>query len=314
MSATPDRLSPSDRALLQAFDAWGRPEGERLGSAFADPWRARLRAEGFSAGLDRVAALQELRREHQAEARIDPARVEPSWWVRALREESPAVRRAVAAQAPPAIRVAVCRGLGLTDDDLATDRPPHPEILQVARSLWPERLVGGLPRRDDDPPVILALTQLDRRGLTRLFGVIGLAKRAFALAADPLGVPEGRPLRSRDRERLDRFRAHWGEVDDRLARQARQDLVTAAGEVLSPHWLGLVTVGRLLAAADPVRLRWALQHVPYEVAKFTRARMRAKVQGIAPDALLDWEARVLRAAQDRLHAEGYPDGNGGGRA
>jgi hypothetical protein len=314
LSSMPPRLAPSDRVLLRALDVWGNPEGERLWSAFGEAWRERLRAAGGPAGIDPESALRDLRREHEAEARIDPDRVHPSWWVRALQEESPAVRRAVASHIPSAIRHVVRRGLGLAGDDLAPDRAPQPEVLRVALSLWPERLVGGPTSRDDDPPVIVALTRLDRRSLLRLIATTGLAKRAFALAADPLGVPEGRPLRARDRERLEQFRASWGEVDHRLARVAHDDLVSGAGDVLPPPWLGLVTIGRLLSTADPVRVRWALQHLPYQAAKFTRGRMMTKVQGVSWPTLLDWEAQVLQAAQSRLRAEGRLGGPEGGLA
>ena len=37
--------------------------------------------------------------------------------------------------------------------------------------------------------------------------------------------------------------------------------------------LGLVSVGRLLAAVEPHRSRWALQHLPYEIAKAIGARI-----------------------------------------
>ena len=75
----------------------------------------------------------------------------PSWWVRALREESPAVRRLVSAAAPDSVRDSVQAGLLLDNDDLRTDRTPDPEVLAWVMSLWSERLVGGGPERDGRP-------------------------------------------------------------------------------------------------------------------------------------------------------------------
>jgi hypothetical protein len=61
-----------------------------------------LRAAWFAMpGLDPETARDRLRREHAALARPDLSRVHPSWWVRALKEETPSVRRAVAANVPP---------------------------------------------------------------------------------------------------------------------------------------------------------------------------------------------------------------------
>src|SRR5262245_52779954 len=100
----------ADRALLRALAGWGRAGGERFWDHFSPAWRDRLRA-GWESGAAGVAApeaaVEILGREHAAEARPDPDRVHPSWWVRALQDESPAVRRAVAIHAPEPIRGAV---------------------------------------------------------------------------------------------------------------------------------------------------------------------------------------------------------------
>jgi hypothetical protein len=66
--------------------------------------------------------------------------------------------------------------------------------------------------------------------------------------------------------------------------------------------LGLITFARLLDVVEPYRVRWALQHLPYPVAKVVRSLMNPKTPPNAPLAL--WETQVLRAAWDRLHAEG----------
>jgi hypothetical protein len=68
--------------------------------------------------------------------------------------------------------------------------------------------------------------------------------------------------------------------------------------------LGLITVGRLLADAEPHRVRWALQHLPYNLAKFTRARVTLTNPRVAGARLLAWEERLFQEASDRLRAEG----------
>jgi hypothetical protein len=140
--------------------------------------------------------------------------------------------------------------------------------------------------------------------LHRLVSATGLAKRAYALPRpdDPDGPEGARPLRGRDRARLEHVRVLWARTDPRLVQVARKDLESRAGG-LPPFWLGLVTVGRLLADADPHRVRWALQHLPYNAAKFTRARMTFRAESAAGAALIAWETRILRAAWDRLRTE-----------
>lgn len=95
--------------------------------------------------LDPFTARNELAHHHRSSARVDPVRVNGSWWVRALREESPAVQRVVAAAAPETVRSSVQAGLLLDNDDLRAERVPDPEVLAWVMSLWSERLVGGAP-------------------------------------------------------------------------------------------------------------------------------------------------------------------------
>jgi hypothetical protein len=66
--------------------------------------------------------------------------------------------------------------------------------------------------------------------------------------------------------------------------------------------IGLVTFARLLADAEPFRLRWALQHWPYPIAKLVRSLMPPT--GRRSTSLLDWESLVLKTAWDRLNVEG----------
>ena len=117
---------------------------------------------------------------HRAEARVDLARVHPSWWARGLREESPTVRRAVVATAPEPIRGRVQAELLLDNDDLRAERPADPEVLEWACTLWTERLVGGEARRPDDPPIIVAMSELSPRAGYRLCRYAGEFKLALA--------------------------------------------------------------------------------------------------------------------------------------
>ena len=66
--------------------------------------------------------------------------------------------------------------------------------------------------------------------------------------------------------------------------------------------IGLITFARLLAECEPFRLRWALQHWPYPIAKLIRSLMPAASQR-AP-FLTDGESLVLKTAWDRLTLEG----------
>jgi hypothetical protein len=304
-------LTTADRALLRALASWGGPDGDRFWDLLPDPRREAFRSawEQEAGRWPSAAARRELRREHEAQARPDPGRIHPTWWIRALQDESPAVRRVVVAHAPTPNREAVRGGLHLADADLADDGRAHPEALQWALSLWSERLVGDLPERPDDPSVIRAITQPDREFVRRLVDTAGLAKRAYAVAdgAEP-DEDEETPDDPEGRARLEAFRASWGPPDPALVRVARQDLRVAAPAGLEWPALGLTTIGRLLAVVDSYRVRWAIQHLPYAVAKFTRSRMSLKHPLVSAQALVTWEGRALRLAWDRLREEADESG------
>jgi len=298
-------LGATDRALLRALIAWGGPGAGGPGwNGLATAWKERLAAawEGeAAAGPD--GARASLAAEHRAEARPDLGRIHSSWFVRGLAGESPAVQRALAAAGPPRVREAIRRGLGLGADDLATDRPTHPEALRWAGVLWAERLVGGPARRPDDPPIVVAMAGLGASSLYRLVHLAGLAKLACALAGGPAAAHVR--VRPRDADRLSAFRASWAEPDPRLVRLALWDLDDRVGaDRFETAVLGLATVGRLLATADPHRARWALQRLPYPVAKLVRNRMNLRNALISGRSLAAWESRVLGLAQARLAAEG----------
>jgi hypothetical protein len=308
---TPARpLSEADRILLLAARAWtgprraGEPEGpparlwDRLGPSRArglrDAWQ-----RGEPAG-DPGGAREEIRRAHAAWARVDAGRVHPSWWIRALREESPAVQRVVAASAPEPVRHAVQAGLLLDNADLSGDRPGDGEVRAWVLSLWTERLVGGEPERADDPPAIVALTRLSPRAGYRLCAAAGLGK--LAVAARP---PQTGLHRPGLRARWEWLEARLATPDPLLREQALRDVQAGSANVPSRHAaarIGLLTLARLLADCEPFRVRWALQHWPYPLAKLTRSLMPPASP--RPAHGLREEFLVLRAAWDRLGREG----------
>jgi hypothetical protein len=305
-------LGEADRVLLLALRAWA-PTG-RVGSAQDGPgekdprsrllgrlepsWGRRL-LDGAEEGLieppagsgDRAAARERLRQAHRSEARVDLARVHPSWWARGLREESPAVRRAVVAAAPEPMRARVQAALLLDNDDLRAERPAVPEVLEWACSLWTERLVGGEPGKGDDPPVIVAMSELSLRDSYRLCRYAGELKLALA-----------------DQARADWAIAFASAAGPEFAVVAQHDIRSTSSAVAKlpprrrPARIGLLTIARLLADCEPFRVRWALQHWPYTIAKLVRALMPPAAK--RSPVMMHVEAEVLKSAWDRIHPEG----------
>jgi hypothetical protein len=303
LSEVDKALSTADRALLKAFRSWGMGEFARASERFAPDWRDQLRSSWESAKLISSGdAWSDLRREHGASARPDPDRVHSSWFVRALRTESEAVKLAVTAHAAPPLRQALLKGLEIDPEQLTPDFPPDPEALGWAMALWAERLVGALPE-DNDPPVIVAITRLSSLDLAKLIKVCGLAKHAFALDGNrsTAGAEEIARFTPIDRVRLGFFRRRIGIPDGRLAPLAKEDLQYIEGDRRRAHLkLGMVTIGRLLDAAEIHRSRWAAQHLPYSVAKLVRRKMPLP---IPRRAIFAWESWVLEAAWARLLSE-----------
>ncbi|WP_435017894.1 hypothetical protein TA3x_005515 [Tundrisphaera sp. TA3] len=313
MPATEGPPTTADRSLLLCLRAWGDGAGDaRLRSRIAPAWADRLPA-GDEAGTPEMARLM-LLRDHAASARPDPTRVHPSWYARALTPESRAVRGTVVAHAPAAIREA----LGRDETDPVAEFPADPDALGWALALWSERLVGDAPPRPDDPMVVVALTQLGPRARARLAKVAGQAKHAFAMRGHGPDATDEAAARMTpiDRVRLAYFRRLIGVADPRLVPLARTDLAGACGDPRRAHArLGLVTLGRLLAGVEPHRARWALQHLPYSLARLARP---GPAPGFSPRALIAWERWVLEAAWARLISEGRlpappppPDAAGG---
>jgi hypothetical protein len=293
----PSRLSSVDLALLRSARAWGGEDASGLWDRFPADRRASL-GSGWESGRagDRESALDRLRREHAAQARPDLSRVHVSWWVRALKDEPLAVRRAVAANLPPALAGALRDGLALPPDDLRSDHPALPGALESAVALWTVRLVGDLPWRDDDPPAIAALSLFDSGTVARFFRMTGLAKWSISSRALPESDKD-------DQGQLDPLRALLAEIDPRFVSIATREVgAIGAGETHPVVRIGMTSFARLLQGADPYRVRWALQHLPYPTAKALRGLMGTA--GRSSPLLVRCETEVLRAAWTRLHQAG----------
>jgi hypothetical protein len=295
----------AELALRLAARAWGMPR-----SAANDPsswrglepsWGDRLRAaEEIPDVVSPETALALLRRSSHLQRRAGLDGVHPSWCVRALQDESPAVQRLVAHGLPPDLRQIVFRSPPRDPDDLAPDREPDPEVRAWVLALWAERLVGGEPLRADEPPPIAAVAGLSPVARFRLLFAAGLAKIAMAgLVLDGhagLLASERLSWLAQRLETLDPRAREWARRDlDRLVRDG-----SLRGRNLA--LLGLATLARLLADCDPFRVRWALQHLPYPVAKRARSLMPAAEHRSAAVSRL--EAVILKAALQRLALEG----------
>jgi hypothetical protein len=315
-------LNEADHALLLAMRAWAhqcrKPDRAEVETEqehdfilrfwdFIEPaWVQRLstawdRQAHERDSSDASAALERLRRMHSTSARVEPAQVHSSWWIRALQEESPAVQRAVAATFPEHMRHSLQAGLLLDSQDLHSDRAPSPPILGWVLGLWSERLVGGEPQRPDDPPAVIAMTRLSPRAGYRLCRLVGLAKTW--LAGQTPG--DGR-VRSSQRPRREWLQARLTVDDPEGQAQLRRDVQSVMGSKV-PHRhraarLGLITFARLLSDFEPFRLRWALQHWPYPFAKLIRSSMPPSAK--RSRAMMQWESLVLKTAWDRLTLEG----------
>lgn len=319
MSASASPASPSDRALARAMVAWGvAPSGggEAVWSRFAPGWRARIGAawDEASARMGPDEAKDLLRADLAAMTRPDPGRIHSSWWARAAQEESPAVRRAVAAFGPPRMAEAV-RATLAGEAGIEPSRTPDAAAVRWAVCLFAERLIGGVTRDESDPPVVTAVSAGHGAELLRLARSTALAKLAYAEAGvvERRAGPELPPLSSRERDRFDHFVGAWRRLgtDTRLVRVALWDADdrsdSTVGRTRSARSelsrLGLTTIGRLMAAVEPQRVRWALQHLPYPIARVLRSRMNLKNPLVAGRGLGLWEESLWRLATQRLEAE-----------
>ena len=309
----------ADRALLWSLKAWRGSVDERYWNRFQPAWRDRLepgwefidRASDASGlrGDDAVAAVKsKLAAEHAGEARLDLRSVHPSWWIRALKGESAAVQRTVAAAAPESIRSIIVERLGLDPASIAADRKADPLVLACVCTLWTERLLAGPEVSEADPPVIAAIAGLRPTDFVRVLTLAGLSKIAY-LGKPPAAKPGETRRAARRRERMLDFRSQWiekgsgqtAELGELVKRDAGASK-TAAGRRAIVH-LGLTTIARLLAIAEPYRVRWALQRLPYDTAKPIRGLMKLDLPGVSRGDLIALEHRVLVMSMRRLESE-----------
>lgn len=276
-------LSTFDRALSAAVKTWGGDDRDAVLARLSPELRRTTEMLlSATAGEDGVAWLAHV---HEAEARFDPAHVHPTWWVRALADESEAVKRVVALHGPKNIAKATRLAFRLDAEALRPDHPAHPLAQRWALSLWPERLVGGEPVTKHDPLVVqlLGSRPIARKGaLKSLVEGIAECKRAY----DPLHE-NGLGQRAGDRP----------EPDPRFVRLTRQDVAAHPGVAYHDlPVLGLLTLGRLLNEVEPFRARWAVQHLPYPAAKAVRSLRTAETELIAHEELIAWEHSILSTA------------------
>jgi hypothetical protein len=291
--ASRGKITRSDRALLTALAEWSGAEALPALARFGQP-----RARELSQALRTVEPFDDLLNAHKAQLGPDPARVHTSWYVRALQEESPSVQRVVIRDAVEPLRSLLIVELAVDLDQLEPDSPADPSAREIALTLWTERLVGDLPPTPDDPPAVVALSHLSPINLYRLLRLCGIAKRSMMGATDRLSPARQAFLASRLQP----------PEDPRLLQIAANDWTVAA--TFGRHalaGLGLMTLGRLIGKVEPYRLRWALQHVPYPIAK--RLRGIASQQVAAVKSVQTWELAFLHAASERLEVEGRPSLN-----
>jgi hypothetical protein len=313
-------LTEADRALLLAMRAWAHEcrraqgtgtEGEhefilRFWDWLEAGWVRRLcdawdRQKKAGDGFEPARAVERLREMHIASAAADVAHVHPSWLVRALKDESPAVQRLVAASVPESIRHSIQAGLLLDAQDLVQDHAVDPMFRDWVMGLWTERLLGGESSRSDDSPALLAVCRLSSRAGYRLCRVAGLGKLILA-GVNPAKAAGGQARRSR----AEWLHGRLSHSDPEFLALARTDVQSIAGSKLPRRRhtarLGLVTLARLLADFEPFRLRWALQHWPYPIVKLTRSLLSGSAHSTA--TVIAGETELLKTAWERLRLEG----------
>ena len=151
-TSTP-RSERGPRACCSVPEAWGSrsaASSDRTSwwAELEPSWRDRLNRAGrdrrpADAGRGPGTAPA---RSHRLQCHADLDRVHPSWWLRALQDESPAVSRLIAAHGPvrrpgsrsPPSRVSI-------QEDRVADLARNADATGWVLALWTERLVGGEP-------------------------------------------------------------------------------------------------------------------------------------------------------------------------
>ncbi len=300
----------ADIAFLLCVAVWGLPDfacSDDLPSRWLDPqWQDRVNDARLKLGPhDPERALDLLRQSHRLQCRADMGRVHSTWWMRALQDESPAVRQSIARYWPNQLGAAATEE-PCTKKEADERHNPDPTVAGWVLALATERLVGGEPVRYDEPPAIVALAALSSRDLYRLSHATGQFKTL--LAGDPQGIclrpGTGRPAHCAGI--TINFSNLFGAKVEKAQAWANRDLdglsgTDGQGRRRRLATLGLYTIARLLAGCEPYRVRWALQHVPYPVAKRIRSIMSA-----APpmnQQVRRLEGLVLKTAWTRLTLE-----------
>jgi hypothetical protein len=303
---TPGAVLNSDLALLLCLVAWGFPDHSSSNSSpwrwLDSPWQVRLDDARSKLGPRAPdQALDLLQHSHRFQCRADTARVHSTWWIRALKDESPAVRRAIERHGP-AQQSPAAREEPRIEREAIESHNPDPTVAGWVLALATERLVGGEPVRSDEPAAIVALVALSSRELYRLSHATGQSKTV--LAGDPQGIVAGRYLDGQcERWFHEQFSNQFGTAEGQVRAWANRDLQGSRGtEGLGRRRrlasLGLNTIARLLTGCEPYRVRWALQHVPYPVAKRIRSIMSASSSVSLQVRRL--ERAVLKTAWTRL--------------
>lgn len=299
----------SDRALLKTLACLGPGNRDpmELLEKLSPSWNRRLQGADLARLPAHQAALEldQLRRDLLAERHPNPRRVHPTWWHRALLDESPAIRQAVGSALPDNLRRAIFPTLA---HQAPSSRPPDPGALAWVLTLWAERLVGGPEPSDHDPPAILLLTTGGPYRLARELHLLGLTKCAYIkMCADdlePATVLRLRPAARRSYLHL-LARLQAEDLDRRFLRLAIHDLQTSRERgprrLSGLTRLGLVSLSRLLAFAEPFRARWALQHLPYDLARMIRGLMNFRSPDLTPRLVFQWEESLWNLA-----AQGSP--------
>jgi hypothetical protein len=225
----------------------------------------------------------------------DLTRIHPSWLVRALQGEPDSVRATVA-QARPEL----ASNLETAFPGLATIQPTRPaatEALSCVLSLWTERLVGDVPRCDEDPPIVARLSTIpiDERRLNRVLVALGAAKVACLNESmgNSLEIP------TQWRLKFEPMAQTWPiQWTDELRTQVRADLASMGNTIgiADLARLGVLSVSRLLTGLDPHRLRWVFQHLPYTTARAIRAHQTGASDAAGASQVAEWEQRLLEHA------------------
>lgn len=296
----------ADLALLLCLEAWGFPDhASSISSPWRwldSPWQDRLGDARRKLGpRSPEQALDLLQHSHRFQCRADTAKVHSSWWIRALKDESPAVRRAIARHGP-AQQSPAAREEPRIEREPTESHNPEPTVAGWVLSLATERLVGGEPVRSDEPAAIVALAALSSRELYRLCHAAGQSKTV--LAGDPQGILAGRCLDGQSERWVhEQFSNQTGTAEGQARAWANCDLQASRGtDALGRRRrlasLGLNTIARLLTGCEPYRVRWALQHVPYPVAK--RIRLVMSASRSVSQEVRRLESAVLKTAWTRL--------------